>query len=406
MKDELVYPRENSLGAITLVLGLIVWVLIVVGTLGLALIYLLFGFLFYVFAQSAVISWIRGHAVLLSQAQLPDLRARFDACCAKLGVTEPPEAYLLHGNGMFNAIATRFLGRHYIILLSDIVDAMDERPDGINFYIGHELGHVRMKHLTGQLLRAPVLWLPLIGAAYSRAKETTCDRHGRACCDSPETAGRALVALAAGAERWKQVDLAAYAGQAALSSGFWMSFHELIGGYPWLTKRVARVLDPAAPMPKRNPFAYVLALFAPYAGRAGGGAAGLLIVVGIIAVLAAVAIPAYHDYTGRAVLTGAYIGSAPARESVATYYKEHKTAPASLEQAGVAAALPTGDKLSLDSDTMVLTVETSKGQLLFTPQVAADGTVTWECSVGEGVAAAQAPSACRESTSPPMTFPK
>ena len=35
MKDELVYPRERMLGAITLVLGLLVWVLVIVGTLGL-----------------------------------------------------------------------------------------------------------------------------------------------------------------------------------------------------------------------------------------------------------------------------------------------------------------------------------------------------------------------------------
>jgi hypothetical protein len=36
-----------------------------------------------------------------------------------------------------------------------------------------------------------VLWLPLIGAAYSRAKESTCDRHGPACCASPDVAARA-----------------------------------------------------------------------------------------------------------------------------------------------------------------------------------------------------------------------
>ena len=124
MKDELVYPREISLGAITLVLGLIGWLLIVVGTFGLALIYLLFGFVFYVFAHSAFISWLRGNAVLLSQAQLPDLRARFEACCKRLGIEEPPEAYLMQGGGALNAFATRFLGRNYVVLLSDIFDAI------------------------------------------------------------------------------------------------------------------------------------------------------------------------------------------------------------------------------------------------------------------------------------------
>jgi Zn-dependent protease with chaperone function len=156
VQDELVYPRERTLGTITLVLGILVWLLIIVGTVGIALVYLLIGFLFYLFAHSALIAWLRGNGVLLSSQQLPDLRDRFDACCGRLGLDQDkPEAYLLQGGGALNAFATRFLGRHYVVLLSDIVDAMQAHPDGINFYFGHELGHVRMKHLTGRLLRAP-----------------------------------------------------------------------------------------------------------------------------------------------------------------------------------------------------------------------------------------------------------
>ena len=46
--DPWVYPRERSLGNITLVLGLLVWALLVLGTLGIALVYVLFGFIAYV----------------------------------------------------------------------------------------------------------------------------------------------------------------------------------------------------------------------------------------------------------------------------------------------------------------------------------------------------------------------
>lgn len=395
MKDELVCPHERSLGAITLVLGLIVWVLLILGTVGLALVYLLLGFLFYLFAQSALISWLRGNGVLLSMHQLPDLRAKFEACCDKLGIDERPEAYVLQGGGVLNAFATRFLGRHYVVLLSDIVDAMDANPDGVDFYFGHELGHVRMRHLTGRLLRAPVLWLPLLGAAYSRAKETTCDRHGRACCDSPESAARALVALAAGAQRWKQIDLPAYAEQAVLGKGFWMSFHELIGGYPWLTKRVARVLDPNAAVPGRNPFAYLFALFVPYAGRAGGGAGGVIVVAAVIGILAAVALPAYKDYTIRARMSAAYVVSQPARQALADYFAEHKQGPASLQEAGLSPTLPGGARLSLDAEHLVLTVETSEGELVFVPQPGEDGRLGWRCMPGEGTKPTLVPLACR-----------
>jgi len=402
VKDELVYPREVSLGAITLVFGLIGWLLLIVGTFGLALVYLLIGFVFYVFAHSALISWLRGNAVLLSQAQLPDLRARFEACCARLGLEEMPEAYLMQGGGALNAFAARFLGRNYVVLLSDIVDAMDEHPDGVNFYFGHELGHIRRHHLTGILLRAPVLWLPLLGAAYSRAKESTCDRHGRACCASPEAAARALVALAAGARRWRQVNLPAYAGQAALTTGFWMSFHELINGYPWLTKRTARVLDPAAPLPRRNPLAWVLALFVPYAGRAGGGFGGVIVVVAVMGVLAAVAIPAYQDYTVRARLTGAYLGSEPVRQALGAWYVQHnREAPTSLQEAGLPTTLPDGSTLSYDAEQMVLSVETPQGDLVFVPENLNDPKLVWRCIPGEGVKRAALPAACRDEAAGP-----
>ena len=297
---DLVYPHEKTLGKITLVLGIITWLLLVVGTVGIALLYVLAGFIGYCFAQSAWIAHIRGTAVRITADQFPDLHQRLDDCCRTLGVVPMPEAYILHGNGAFNAFATRFFGRNFVILFSDVVDALEHDPSAINFYIGHELGHIKLKHLTGQLWRMLVLWLPLLGAAYSRAREYSCDRHGRACCADTDSAARALVALGAGAKRWTVVDLKHYTGQVQANKGFWPAFHELTSGYPYLTKRVARTLDPDAAMPGRNPFAYILALFVPFGGRAGGGVAGLIVVVAMIGVLAAVALPAYQDYTIRA----------------------------------------------------------------------------------------------------------
>lgn len=391
--DTLVYPRERTLGSLTLVLGLIAWALLVVGTLGIALIYLLIGFIAYLFAHSAFIAHIKGTGVKLTSQQFPDLHARYLACCDKLGISERPEAYVLHGEGWFNAFATRFLGRSFVILLSDVVDAMDEHPDGVNFYIGHELGHIRMKHLTGRLWRWPVLWLPLLGAAYSRAQESTCDRHGAACCSRPEHAARAMAALAAGAKRWSTLDLEGYQQQARETSGFWMSYHELTGGYPWLTKRIARVMGRDAELPRRHALAWVFALFVPNAGRA-SGAIGPLIGVAVIGVLAAVALPAYQDYQVRAQLTGALQAAGPVQQALAAHYAAHGEVPASLEQAGVPAKLPDGSELEL-GEGMVVTVHAAKGALVLVPRREDDGRIAWSCSGGEGLKPQQLPPACR-----------
>jgi Zn-dependent protease with chaperone function/type II secretory pathway pseudopilin PulG len=393
--NELVYPRERALGTITLVLGLLVWLGLIVGTFGGALIGLALGFVLYLFVQSTLIAHIKGNGVELSEAQFPDLHAQFTACCDRLQMKKRPQAYILNGNGGLNAFATKFLGTQFVVLMSEVVDAMDKHTDGVRFYIGHELGHLRMKHLSGgHLLRWPVLWLPLLGAAYSRARESTCDRHGLACSGSPEGAARALAALSAGAERWKQLDVTTYISQAKHSSGFWMSFHELITGYPWLTKRAARVMDTSAPMPPRNGLAYLLAVFIPYAGRLGAGF-GFLILVYIVGILAAVAIPAYQDYTVKAKVSAAIIGSQSARDALGNYYQSNQRIPESLDMLGLRSQLADGSQLSLDPNKMVLTVSTKQGELIFTPSADAEGRIVWGCTNGEGLKATQLPPSCR-----------
>jgi Zn-dependent protease with chaperone function len=216
-------------------LGLLAWLLLIVGTFGTALLILALGFVAYLFAQSALIAHIRGNGVELSESQFPDLYAHFQACCERLKLPTRPRAYIVNGNGTLNAFATKFLGLQYVVLMSDVIDAMDRHAEGVRFYIGHELGHLRLRHLSGHLLRWPVLWLPLLGAAYSRAKESSCDRHGLACCASPASAAHALAALSSGAKRWAKLDAAAYVRQSNDTGGFWMSFHELVASYPWLS---------------------------------------------------------------------------------------------------------------------------------------------------------------------------
>jgi Zn-dependent protease with chaperone function/type II secretory pathway pseudopilin PulG len=391
--DELIYPRERTLGIITLVLGLLVWVVLLIGTFGGALLMLAVGFLLYLFAQSALIAHIKGNGVELSETQFPDLYAHFSACCDRLNMPERPRAYVIAGNGTLNAFATRFLGLQYVVLMSDVIDAMDKHAEGVRFYMGHELGHLRLRHISGHLFRWPILWLPLLGAAYSRAKESSCDRHGLACCTSPASAAHALAALSAGAKRWAKLDAGSYLRQSAGETGFWMSFHELVAGYPWLTKRFARVMDTKAHAPPRNGFAYVLALFVPYAGRLGAGF-GFLLSVYIVGVLAAVALPAYNDYKIRAALQLVVTESQGARDALAHFYESSQQVPDSLSRIGVASTLPDGSHLSLDTRRMLLTVSTARGELIFVPRVA-EGHVLWSCTNGERIKPTQLPASCR-----------
>ena len=405
--NENIFPRDRTLTVLSMVFGVLVWgviaVVLIPRTEAAALIeaasavvvILILIFIAYVFAKSAAIAHLRGNAIEVTEYQLPDLHKQLNECCEALGMSRSPTMYLQNGNGVMNAFATWFLGRKYVILLSGVVDAMAVNPNGVRFYIGHELGHV-LRHDNPVLgfLRWPALRMPLLGAAFSRARESTCDLHGLACSQSPEAATRSLAALSAGAKSWADISLDGYRRQVAAAKGFWMSFHELVSSYPWTAKRAIRLLDKNPDIPRRNPFAYLVALFVPYAGRMGAGL-GLLIYVYVIGVLAAIAIPAYQDYTVRAVLASAASESQHARQQLADYYLSEKKIPQSLGEAGVDEQLPGGLQLFLNSEHMVLTVHSRRGELVFTPRRDNQGQITWLCSGGAGVKPQQLPAFCR-----------
>lgn len=294
---EIVYSKEKSLFTLLAIISGIVWAALIIGTLGMALLYVLMFFIIYLFSHSAFISYLKGTAVEINAEQFPELHKQYLACCDRLEMKEPPRAYLLAADGMLNALATRFLGRNYIVLFSSIVDALESDKDALNFYIGHELGHISRNHIGKAPFLVFATWLPLVGAAYSRACEYTCDLHGLRCCNSLRSATNAVAVLAAGVEQWKRMNVDQYIRQTRESSGFWMSLHELNGSYPWLTKRMARVDAKAQGTeytpPSRSAWAFVFSLFMPRMGTAGGG---LIIFAAIIGVAAALALPAYKQY--------------------------------------------------------------------------------------------------------------
>ncbi len=341
----LLYKNERSLFAVALVLSLIAWVALVVGTLGIALIYAFLFFIAYLFAQSGLISYLRGTATRINEAQFPDLHERIVQCSQKLGIENVPDAYLLHAGGVFNAFATRFLGRNFIY---------------------------------------------------------TCDMHGLACCRSPEVAARGLGALAAGGRRWKSMDLGKYAGQSGASSGFWMSFHELVSSYPWLVKRMARILPPGqtAAVPGRNAFAWILALFVPRIGM-GGSAGSLLVVVAIIGILAAVALPAYQDYTTRAKISEAVLAGSPARVAVSEFYIRNNGVPKTLQEAGFTPQPPGPVVRAITLDPRgVIRIElafppVAGNSMLLVPSLNEQKQIVWKCA-SQDVPQKFLPQSCRQ----------
>ncbi|MBI1424049.1 MAG: M48 family metalloprotease [Gammaproteobacteria bacterium] len=401
----LAYRKEKPLFVIALVLSLVFWLALLVATFGIALLWLLLFFIVYLFAQSGFISHIRGNAVRLSEQQYPEIYQIYNQCCEKLGFKTPPDIYLLNGNGILNALATRFLGRNFVILFSDVVDALQRKPDAMKFYLGHELGHIKRNHLLWAPVIFPALLLPLLGAAYSRACEYTCDMHGQACCGDPKDALSGVAVLASGHEVWNKLNVLGYAEQSQGSGEFWMAFHELISDYPWLSKRMARMVaairNEKVKHPRRNPFAYLFALFVPRLGI-GGGAGGMttiFIMVAIIGILAAIAIPAYQGYIAKSQVNASMEYSGNAMRKVEDYIIENRKLPDTLADAGF--QLPPNHVISsmqLDKSGSIIVQFAKvplKGQSLeYKPYLDENKHIQWDCHGGT-LAATYRPPECR-----------
>jgi Zn-dependent protease with chaperone function/Tfp pilus assembly major pilin PilA len=398
---DLVYKNEKTLFALMLVLSLLAWAALAAGMGWVVLGYALIFFLVYCFAQSALISYIKGTGVRITHEQFPDLERQIGQCCAKLGLAREPEAYLLQMGGSLNAFATRFLGRDFLVLYSDVVDGLHDNPDALNFYIGHEIGHIKRKHLNWSTVLLPASLLPLLGAAYARAREYTCDRHGLAACHQPLNAEFGLAALAAGGRRWRTMNKSAFIEQARQTEGFWMSFHELVGDNPWLVKRMAAVralgAGREAEQPRRHLLATLLALFVPRLGIAGGGG-GLVATFAMIGILAAMVIPAYQGYQQKAVVAGAYTAGVDASAKVERYLSEQGRIP-TLAQAGVTAGGSGVRRMTIDPESAVLRVVTAasgpqgEGMLVFEPSMDADKKIAWACTA-QGILPAAVPPGC------------
>jgi len=136
----------------------------------------------------------------------------------------------------------------------------------------------------------------------------------------------------------------------------------------------------------------------------------LMIVVAIIGILAAIAIPAYQDYTIRAQVSEGLSLADGAKTAIAEYYTNYGKFPSSNASAGLAdAASITGNYVSkVETKDGVITVtygnkansaiaDNGGKTLELSAVTTGGGSIAWTCKSGatDGVPAKYLPSSCR-----------
>ena len=145
----------------------------------------------------------------------------------------------------------------------------------------------------------------------------------------------------------------------------------------------------------------------------------LMIVVAIVGILAAVALPAYQDYTNRAKMVEVLSFAASGKTAVAEYYQSEGKLPLDNEAAGMAPATEITSKYvtsvevedgvitttiqgtgvtGLDDSTIILapmegdtTTEVADGY---------SGPITWTCAPDDAKNNKYFPASCRAATAP------
>lgn len=127
----------------------------------------------------------------------------------------------------------------------------------------------------------------------------------------------------------------------------------------------------------------------------------LMIVIAILGILMAIAIPAYQDYLVRARVSEAILAAAPAKLGVSEYYISNGTYPPNLTAAGVALFIATKYVTTLtvsNATGVVSSTATATGcgtgepVITLTASANANRTVAWTCASTQ---ASCSPASCR-----------
>lgn len=130
----------------------------------------------------------------------------------------------------------------------------------------------------------------------------------------------------------------------------------------------------------------------------------LMIVVSIIGILAAIAMPFYQRYTVRSQVTEGLSLSGGAQTAVSEYYTNYGTWPADNNAAGLAAMTTINGRYTAQVEVVNNVIEIEyggnahgaiSGQLVTLTAVDNLGSVSWTCASGGAIAAKHLPDTCR-----------
>ena len=151
-------------------------------------------------ALIAILNWIlseynvrtlQAYGTEATDRQLPEIMRELEAVCEQFDIHEIPKVIVLNAREI-NAFAIKFARKKVIVLLSETLEGILDKPQQLRFILGHEMGHMVLDHGTRG-------WFEIYKSAqYKAARELTCDNCGCAAAGNAASAKAVLKRLGVG----------------------------------------------------------------------------------------------------------------------------------------------------------------------------------------------------------------
>ena len=228
--------RKKRFG-VALVNGLIwlVLLLLLISTMGIIFIgYAFVWFINRIFAEYNVRK-LMAYGTTATADQFPEIAQALDDVCNRFEVTERPRMVVINDSSL-NAFAIKFARKKVIVLVSETLEGVLDRPEELRFIIGHELAHVVLDHGARGIFE---IYKP---ASYRAARELTCDNAGLVSAGDLESGKIMLKRLGVGNKLHDRLNEGYLQAEARyLYSGITGWFLKQYLTYPPLGKRIANI---------------------------------------------------------------------------------------------------------------------------------------------------------------------
>ncbi len=190
------------------------------------------------FSQGFFIGLIKGSSVKINEHQYPEIFKIVKEQANEMKLEEIPDVYISYGH--FNAFVTKLARRKYLVLYSEVIEMASKGDfEVIKFVVGHELGHLKRRHLSKDTWLTPSLLIPFLKQAHSRGCEYTCDRIGYHFSKQGSIEG--IIILSTGKEIYTKIDAKQYIKDSESDDSFWVWFSEKFLSHPHTFKRLSAI---------------------------------------------------------------------------------------------------------------------------------------------------------------------